>query len=95
MYLKAEDFRAYGHTVGCPRCDHDGRYGPGRTTKGHSDACRERIIAELQKTPEGRRRVDAAYERQTRTIAEEVEEKRDDAVQAPPVHGGGKWSYGQ
>ena len=90
LYLKAEDFRAYGHTVSCPRCDHERRYGPGRTTKGHSDACRQRIVAELQKTPEGRRRVDAAEERQHRSVAEELEQvhgPRGD--QANPVHEGG------
>ena len=90
LYLKAEDFRAYGHTVSCPRCDHERRCGPGRTTKGHSDACRQRIVAELQKTPEGRRRVDAAEERQHRSVAEELEQvhgPRGD--QANPVHEGG------
>ena len=55
LYIKGEDIRAFGYTVGCVKCDHDRRYGPGRTTKGHSDACRARIVEELSKTPEGQR----------------------------------------
>ena len=39
LYIKGADIAAFGFTVGCPKCDHDQRYGPGRTTKGHSNAC--------------------------------------------------------
>ena len=31
VYLKASDFVRFGATIGCPRCDHDGTWGPGRT----------------------------------------------------------------
>ena len=44
LYIKGEDIKAFGLTKGCQKCDHELRYGPGRTTKGHSDACRQRII---------------------------------------------------
>ena len=27
MQLKGEDFKAFGYTVGCPRCHHERRYG--------------------------------------------------------------------
>ena len=74
IYIKGEDTRAFGFTIGCPKCDHDRRYGPGRTTKGHSNACRERIMGELMKTPEGLRRINAADERGIRNIAEQAEE---------------------
>ena len=84
IYIKGEDIRAFGYTEGCPRCDHERRYGPGRTTKGHSDACRSRIVAELSKTPEGQRRLEAADERVNRSIAEQIE----DQDRVPPVHGG-------
>ena len=57
LYIKSEDIRAFGYIVECPKCDHDRRYGPGRTTKGHSEVCRSRIMAELAKTPEGQRRL--------------------------------------
>ena len=46
IYINGEDLRVYGYTGSCPRCDHERRCGPGRTTKGHSDACRSRIRAE-------------------------------------------------
>ena len=82
LYIKAEDIRAYGHTVGCPRCDHDRRYGPGRTTKGHSNACRRRIIEALAQTPEGLRRVQDADERLNHQIADDHEQQR------PHGHGG-------
>ena len=47
IYIKGENIRAYGYTQGCPGCDHERRYGPCRTTKGHSEACRIRIMGEL------------------------------------------------
>ena len=84
IYIKGEDLRVYGYTDSCPRCDHERRYGPGRITKGHSDACRSRIVAELSKTPEGQRRLEAADERVNRSIAEQIE----DQDRVPPVHGG-------
>ena len=70
---------------------HERRYGPGRTTKGHSDACRSRIIVELSKTPEGQRRLEVADERINRSIAEQIE----DQDRVPPVHGGGGDDAGQ
>ena len=86
IYIKGEDIKAFGYTVGCPKCDHERRYGPGRTTKGHSDLCRRRIIDELMKTPEGLRRIQNADERLTRTLAEHVEAQ----AQGPQDHGGGE-----
>ena len=80
IYIKGEDIRAFGRTVGCTRCDHEARYGPGRTTKGHSDLCRKRIVAELMKTPEGQRRVQDADER--------VEGAPRAGMQEPIGHGG-------
>ena len=70
IYIKGADIKAYGLTAGCQRCDHEMRYGPGRTTKGHSDHCRKRIVAELMKTPEGRRRCEEADERVDGPIAD-------------------------
>ena len=89
IYIKGEDIKAFGYTVGCPKCDHERRYGPGRTTKGHSDLCRRRIIDELMKTPEGLRRIQNADERLTRTLAEHVEAQ----AQGPQGHGGGRCSW--
>ena len=84
IYITGEDLRVYGYTESCPRCDHERRYGPGTTTKDHSDACRSRIIAELATTPEGQRRLQAADERINRSLAKHIEEQH----RVPPVHGG-------
>ena len=45
LYIKRADVDAYGFTGGCPKCDMDLRYGYGRTTKGHSEACKRRIAS--------------------------------------------------
>ena len=60
LYIKKADVEAFGYTEGCVKCDHDLLYGYGRTTKGHSDQCRRRIMEELAKTPAGMERVQAA-----------------------------------
>ena len=60
LYIKASDIEAFGYTEGCPKCDNDLKYGFGRTSKGHSNACRTRITKELAKTDSGRERIAAA-----------------------------------
>jgi len=79
IYIKGEDIKAFGLTRGCQKCDHELRYGPGRTTKGHSDACRQRIVECLSGTEEGLRRLAAADERANHYI---------DEIHEPHVHGG-------
>ena len=69
LYIKKADIDAYGYTEGCVKCDHDLKYGFGRTTKGHSDICRKRITAELAKTLAGIERVMAASGRAERFLA--------------------------
>lgn len=32
VYIKATDIEQFGMARGCPRCDHQLQYGPGRTT---------------------------------------------------------------
>ena len=73
MYIKQADIDAFGYTTGCPRCDHAMRYGPNRTAKGHNDKCRERIMAELAKTPEGQARIARMNVRIEETAAEAIE----------------------
>ena len=84
LYVRPADLKAFGYTKGCPKCDNELRYGPGRTTKSHSDSCRDRIIARLLETPEGVHRVRSVTERLDRTLAEYVEH----AQQPRPSHGG-------
>jgi hypothetical protein len=80
-YLKAADFARYGLTKGCPKCDHEIEYGPGRTSRPHSNACKSRIIGELAKTAEGQARIAAASERLDRTVRELGEKMRTDVSQ--------------
>ena len=60
IYLKRADIDAYGQTEGCQRCEADLRYGYGRSTKPHSNACRTRMTENLAKTEAGRQRLSAA-----------------------------------
>ena len=83
LYILPKDLKDFGFTVGCPKCDHERRYGPGKTTTSHSAACRTRIAEELSKTTEGQRRRTAVEERLRKTVSEAIEQD-----QVPPVHGG-------
>ena len=53
IYLKKLDFDNYGYTVGCARCTYDRDYGHGRTSRPHTQACKDRIVEELQKDTGG------------------------------------------
>ena len=59
MPLRKSDFVKFGYTENCPRCEDSELLGWGRTSKAHSSACRERLGADLQKIPDGRRRMDS------------------------------------
>ena len=63
IYLKPDDFDRYGFTRGCKRCEHDKKYGPNRRKTNHSESCRDRIEAELAKTPQGQARIEKARAR--------------------------------
>ena len=81
LYIKKSDLDAYGFTQGCRRCDHDLAYGYGRSSMGHSDACRNRIMKRLAETAAGRMRIEACTERMDRHLADVVE--RADRGQNP------------
>ena len=52
VYLKPVDFEEHGLTRGCPKCDHF-RWHDTWGTRPHSNACRDRLVAELSKTAAG------------------------------------------
>ena len=52
VYIKASDIDSFGHTVGCPRCEHAIRHGHGETSKPHSETCRARFMGEFATTAE-------------------------------------------
>lgn len=70
IYIGKKDLERFGRTAGCPKCDHELRYGPGRTTANHSEECRRRIELELAKSEEGQERIARATVRLDRAVAE-------------------------
>ena len=82
VYIKPADIERFGLTRGCPKSDHDLNYGPRRTSKGHSKACRDRIMGEMSKTADGRARIAAAAAaRLDQTVAELGQQHRTDLSQ--------------
>ena len=81
VYIKASDLDEFGLTRGCPRCDHQLKYGPGRTSKPHSQQCRARIMGELAKTVSGQARIKTATARLDESMAEHGEQHRTDTPQ--------------
>ena len=81
VYFKTEDLEEHGLTRGCPRCNHQLRYGPERTGKLHSQLCRARIMAELAETTAGRLRVSASTHRMDRIVAKLGQQVRHDVPQ--------------
>ena len=89
VYIRAPDLEAFGHTRGCPRCEHELKYGPNRSGKPHSDICRARIMGELAKTEQGRLRLQSATNRLDTTIAEMGERmlaQGEETQVVPAVH---------
>ena len=78
VYIRASDIRQYGYTSGCPRCEHEMRYGPGRTAVSHSERCRTRIMEELAKSEAGKIRLGDAATRLDRSVAELGQQFRGD-----------------
>ena len=50
VYMRPPGFEQFGFTSDCPKCEHEMKYGPGRTTRPHSEGCSLRMMAELAKT---------------------------------------------
>ena len=61
LYIRKEELRQFGWTRGCPRCEAEMIGAPAK--HAHSDVCRERIAAEMAKTPEGQLRLKMLDER--------------------------------
>ena len=85
VYIKPSDIDKYGLTRGCVKCDHERNYGPGRTPNGHSKVCRDRVMAELAKTSEGRITIAAAAARLDQTVADLGQQHRTDLTQGEIV----------
>ena len=82
VYMSKKDFEMFGYTSGCPRCDHELKWGPGRTSRPHSERCRTRIMAELAKTESGRLRLGLASDRMDRSVWDHVSKHEDQKAHA-------------
>ena len=60
MRIQQKDLEATGYTIGCPGCH---AQMAGATHRGHNEECRGRVIKELEKTEEGRKRIEEATSR--------------------------------
>ena len=76
-----------GYTRGCLRCDSAIKLGWGHTSANHSKACVQRMEGELSKTPEGRRRLEAAKERIDAWTAQRGEELQEAGPRAEGEEG--------
>ena len=80
--LEKADFDKHGYTPGCLGCKHLQR---GQPPRGHTEKCRKRVEAEITGTPEGRFRVDNAYDKVNEAAASRAEMEIDgdkDATEA-------------
>ena len=67
------DLREHGFTDGCQQCSQIQRYGKARAGLQHTQVCRDRVVASLLTTPQGRARMEAHTERTDRYSAEHLE----------------------
>ena len=76
IYIRQDvELEAYGYTEGCDGCE---RARHGLSHKQHSRVCKERIMAEMSKSDEGKERVRRIKEREERYIVavQESEERK-------------------
>ena len=67
------DLRKHGYTDGCVQCNFIQRYGKTKPGAQHNETCRNRIIDEISKTPDGEARLSAHSARVDRYLAEHLE----------------------
>ena len=83
MYLKPSDFAVHGFTQGCPDCIFaQTGIGPKRN---HSDACRQRMEAEIGKDASDDRAA-KVKERQDRYLAQRIREADEEMREDDPRH---------
>ena len=91
LYIKQSDIDNHGYTDGCPRCDHLRAYGSEGATMPHSEACRDRLVEAISRTPEGAARLQKAEQRATRYFAKQFPGDFAPQLPAPeaaPAQGG-------
>ena len=86
LKITLHTIRKYGLTDGCPQCDHIKAFNESKNGLGHTEKCRERIINDMAKTPEGVARIRDTEVRINRGLAEAVragDRTRDHNVMEP------------
>ena len=76
------DLQKYGYTEGCQQCEYNEKYGRSKGGLQHGEPCRQRILDELTKTPEGQARLDSYEEKVDRAIADRIEAEDKAAASA-------------
>ena len=87
VYIKPADIAQYGYISGCPKCEHEMKYGAGRSSAPHSEKCRQRIMEDLAKTDEGQARIARASARLDIAARELGEPLREDVEHQPAAQG--------
>ena len=64
VYLRQQDLDRHGYTASCPACDLI-RVGISREGVNHTEFCRSRVVGEMAKTDEGKKRLAAAKLKET------------------------------
>ena len=64
VYLRQQDLDRHGYTASCPACDLI-RAGISREGVNHTEFCRNRVVTEMGKTEEGKKRLAAAKLKET------------------------------
>ena len=68
VYLRQQDLDRHGCTASCPACDLI-RAGISREGVNHTEFCRNRVVTEMGKTEEGKKRLAAAKLKETLSLS--------------------------
>ena len=82
VYLRQQDLDRHGYTASCPACDLI-RMGISREGVNHTEFCRSRVVGEMAKTDEGKKRLAAAKLKETPRSKLRVAE--DPSEPSPPT----------
>ena len=74
VWTYEDDYKEFGITEDCKKCQHNQRWGYNKSRKIHSERCRTRMETSLATTESGQKRLDAAEERMNQRLAKAVEE---------------------
>ena len=74
LKITADLLRQYGYSDNCDQCEFIQRHGMGRPGQQHAEACRQRVMDDMAKTPDGQKRFGDLEKRVDRALADYVED---------------------